>query len=98
MKWGSLVLDRQKVRPASVRVFGPNRGTNLTFAFVNQSPQEIERIVEENSGKKVAIKEGTDVVAVALSGGDFVEKGKTVGLVLIFETKTDAKIAAKALQ
>ena len=98
MKWGTLVLTRADVRPDSVRVFGPDKGANLAFAFASRTSEEIEKIRQENMGKKVPIQTEGKVVAVGRGAGTLAEENKTVGLVLIFETKAEAKLAARVLR
>lgn len=97
-KWGTLVLVRGDVRAESVYVFGPDRGTNLRFAFANRSTEEIEALLRENLGKKIAIKDGDTVVGVASGGGGLETGGKMVGFVLLFATKAEALVAARILR
>ncbi len=98
MKWGTLVLTPEIVGTDSVRVFGPDKGANLSFVFVNKTQQEIAKIKMENLGKKILIQDGDKVRAVGGAGGGLVDGTNTIGLVLIFESKAEAKIAARVLR
>jgi hypothetical protein len=82
----------------AVQVFGPDKGANLAFVFVNKTQEEIATIKMENLGKKILIQDGGKVRAVGGAGGGLVEGTNTIGLVLIFESKAEAKIAAKVLR
>jgi hypothetical protein len=98
MRWGTLILTPEIVRPDSVRVFGPDKGANLSFAFVNKTQEEIAKIMRENLGKKIPIQDADKVLAVGGAGGGLVDGANTIGLVLIFESKAAAKIAARVLR
>jgi hypothetical protein len=98
MKWGTLILTSDDVIPDSVHVFGPDEGTNLSFVFTKKTPEEIEKLKKENLGKKVAIKKGDTVLAVAGAGGCYTDRNHREGLVLIFESKAEAKKGARVLR
>jgi hypothetical protein len=93
-----LVLTQEDVIPDSVRVFGPDEGTNMALTFSKKTPEEIAKLKTENTGKKIAIKKGDAVVAVAGFAGEHTDRNKKPGLVLIFENKSEAKKAAKVLR
>ncbi len=96
--WGTLILTSEDVIRDSVRVFGSDEGTNLVFVFSRKTQEEIEKLKKENLGKKVAIKQGDVVLAVAIAGGVYTDRNKKEGVVLIFETKAEAKKAASVLK
>lgn len=103
MKWGPLILTSDDVIPGSVKVVGPDGGTDVAFAFSKKTPEEIETVMQENLGKKVAIKSGDKIVAGGGAaggwGGDTSHQDhRCVGLVLIFDTKEEARKVARVLR
>jgi hypothetical protein len=98
MPSGTFGLKQDMIRKGSVRVFGPDKGANLSFVFAGKTQPEIQKLMTENLGKKIRILEGDTERALSGVGGGFQEGANTVGLVLIFETKAEANVAARVLR
>lgn len=77
-----------------------NQKTNVSFhfKFKNKSPDAVREIVQRCQGKKVSIVCDGAMVAQGTSTGVLVDtKNDPVGLVLVFETREEAKKAKTCL-
>jgi hypothetical protein len=87
-----VVLTPTDIAPDSLRVFGPDRGTNLRVKFLGKSSDEI--------GAMAGIQKCDIVIdgQVAIGAGRFVEGGTNAGLTLVFDTRAQAEAAAAFLR
>jgi hypothetical protein len=94
-----LVINPSIVWSNSV-VLAANQQTNVSlhFRFRNKSPDAVREIVRQYQGKKISIACGGATVAHATVTGVLVdERNDPVGLMLVFETRAEARKAKSCL-
>ena len=90
-----LVLTEADVYPDSVRIFGLDESTNLLLKPVGKSSEETKAM--QNRPTEIVAK-GVVVARSPHGGGGWTENGTNCGLVLVFDSRAEAKVAAAALR
>ena len=97
------MLTPQDVDKNSVRVISQpiDAVQNLVFKYVGKTSAEIEAIVREHPGIQI-VRDGAVAVesenCTGLASGEVNGQRRYTGLVLIFDTYDQAKLAEKALR